>query len=57
MRSLNKQPKKPFFIVSAYIGRSNRNDVERSSKLEQEFKAMKVTFTDHIKEQTWANWF
>ena len=42
MRSINKQPKKPFFIVSAYIG--SEDDVDRSIKLEQELKAMKLPF-------------
>ena len=42
MRSINKQPKKPFFIVSAFIG--DVNDVDRSIKLEQELKAMKLPF-------------
>ena len=42
MRTINKQPKKPFFIVSAFIG--DANDVDRSIKLEQEFKAMKLPF-------------
>ena len=41
-RSINKQPKKPFFIVSAYIG--NNDDVDRSIKLEQELKAMNLNF-------------
>ena len=41
-RSINKQPKKPFFIVSAYIG--NDDDVDRSIKLEQELKAMNLNF-------------
>lgn len=42
MRSINKQPKKPFFIVSAYVG--NDDDVDRSIRLEQEFKAMNLNF-------------
>ena len=42
MRTINKQPKKPFFIVSAFIG--DVNDVDRSIKLEQELKAMKLPF-------------
>tara|TARA_B100000131_G_scaffold11232_1_gene11698 strand:+ start:7097 stop:7510 length:414 start_codon:yes stop_codon:yes gene_type:complete len=42
MRSINKQPKKPFFIVSAYVG--NDDDVDRSIKLEREFKAMNLNF-------------
>lgn len=42
MRTLNKQPKKPFFIVSAFKG--DVNDVDRSIKLEQELKAMKLPF-------------
>jgi len=42
MRTLNKQPKKPFFIVSAFKG--DVNDVDRSILLEQEIKAMKLPF-------------
>lgn len=42
MRTINKQPKKPFFIVSAFKG--DANDVDNSVLLEQELKAMKLPF-------------
>ena len=45
MRSINKQPKKPFFIVSAYIDNKYEScNLERSMKLEQELNAMKLPF-------------
>jgi len=42
MRTINKQPKKPFFIVSAFKG--DVNDVDKSILLEHEIKAMKLPF-------------
>ena len=42
MRTLNKQPKKPFFIVSAFKG--DANDVDRSIKLEHELTTMNLPF-------------
>ena len=42
MRTLNKQPKKPFFIVSAFKG--DVNDVDNSIKLEHELTAMNLPF-------------
>ena len=49
MRTINKQPKKPFFIVSAFKGDAEergllRSEIHRSIKLEQELKAMKLPF-------------
>jgi len=42
MRSINKQPKSPFFIVSAYIG--NDDDVDRTALLEKELREINLNF-------------
>jgi len=45
MRSINKQPKKPFFIVSAYIGNASlAENLALSGYMVQEFKAMNLNF-------------
>ena len=45
MRTLNKQPKKPFFIVSAYLDhRFAESNIERTLELEREIRAMKLPF-------------